>query len=406
MQRIVFINLHANPFLLKNLKSFIWKQSCALKHKYFLDYLISNPNIEVCNYINEKGFTLICSFPKSIQRVLDKLRFWEHRITLKKNGIPLKAVKVLKSMEEIRQDDIVISYSSIPNTLFDLNEINAFKAISLIHFYGNKLESELLHKANPSLLFNESNLMKYSLIFNKYYDWYKGEFLVHNFVAADRFKVIIPFSERCCKCFSTGTITYRSHPEQLDVYGDTCIQPTRKQIASNKEKLSQYISCYNSDYLEDAVLKKYLPSDNFIVHLYKVWYNSTHGAQQKKYFSFNMVEKFNEHKMCIIGEEVLGIPGIGFVEGMSCGCAYIGQTLGYYEDYGMKEGVHYIGYDGSLDNLIKKISYYQDPAHNTELESIAEKGYEFAREHFSGTNAAKDLLDKLIAARNSWMKNQ
>ena len=64
-------------------------------------------------------------------------------------------------------------------------------------------------------------------------------------------------------------------------------------------------------------------------------------------------EKFNEYKMCLIGEEILGVPGIGFVEGMACGCAYFGKR-GYYEDYGMKEGVHYIAYDGSPDDLLEK----------------------------------------------------
>ena len=71
-------------------------------------------------------------------------------------------------------------------------------------------------------------------------------------------------------------------------------------------------------------------------------------------FSFDMVAKFNEYKMCIVGEEITGVPGIGFVEGMVCGCAYIGLNNGLYEQYGLKEGVHYIGYDGTLPDLTEK----------------------------------------------------
>ena len=126
-------------------------------------------------------------------------------------------------------------------------------------------------------------------------------------------------------------------------------------------------------------------------------------GHQKKYYSFDMVEKFNDYKMCVVGEEINGLPGIGFVEGMACGCAYFGQTVGYYEDYGMKEGVHYIGYDGTLDDLKAKIGYYQQPEHQQELETIAKAGCEFVRSHFNGPAAAKSLFNNLIDAQRRWL---
>lgn len=114
-----------------------------------------------------------------------------------------------------------------------------------------------------------------------------------------------------------------------------------------------------------------------------------------------MVESFNNYKMCIVGEEILGVPGIGFVEGMACGCAYIGQTLGYYEDLGMKAGIHYIGYDGTLDDLKAKITYYQQPEQQEELERIANSGYEFVHDNFNGESAAKNLIDKIVKMRDN-----
>lgn len=399
MQRIIFVNLHANEFLLKPLSKYIWKQSCAFKHKYFLEYLLNNPDIEVCNYISKDGFTLIKSFPELLMKLIRPLRFWENRIVMRKNGIPRKKVKVVKK-KDIQPDDIVIGYRNI--SLSDMEQINAFKAVCMLHFHGELSDSERIQKANPNILFNESDLGKCSEIFQRYYGWYKGKFLVHPFVAAPRFKRIKPFAERENRCFSTGTITYKLHPEFLEVYGDSCDQPTRKQILVNKEELKPWVACYNSDYLEDADMKKYLPTDGFFTHYRKVYYNLRHGGQQKKYFSFDMVEKFNEFKMCLVGEEILGVPGIGFVEGMACGCAYIGQTTGFYEDYGMRAGVHYIGYDGTLEDLKAKISYYQQPEHQEELERIANAGYEFAQSHFRGDVVAKELLDKLQKAQAEW----
>lgn len=396
MQRIVFINLHANEFLVKTLKKHLWKQSCAFKHKYFLDYLLSRSDIEVCNYINREGFTLVKSFPKPIMWFLKSLRFIENKIVMKLNKIKSNKIRVLRNIHDIHHDDIVIAYRHVPSTLSDLNQITALRVVSMIHFHGEQSDSDLIKNANPDFLFNECDLSKTSAIFRRYYGWYRRPFIVHPFVAAPRFKRIKPFSERENRCFSTGTITYKLHKEFLDVYGDSCDQPTRKQIMTNAKELEPYCACYNSDYLEDSDLKKYLPEDNFFEHYYKVWFNMTHSGQQKKYFSFDMVEKFNDFKMCLIGEEILGVPGIGFVEGMSCGCAYIGQKVGYYEDLGMVEGVHYIGYDGSLEDLKAKISYYQQPEHQKELENIANAGYEFAKLHFNGNSVAKALYEKLI----------
>lgn len=91
----------------------------------------------------------------------------------------------------------------------------------------------------------------------------------------------------------------------------------------------------------------------------------------------------------------MGIPGIGFVEAMACGCAYIGQTTGYYEDYGMQEGVHYIGYDGTKEDLAAKIEYWQRPENQNKLMEIANAGYNFVKENFDSTIVASRLLEQL-----------
>lgn len=406
MQRVVFINLHANEFLVKTLNKYIWKQSCAFKHKFFLEYLLNKPDVEVCNYVNQDGFTLVNSLPKPIMWFLKKFRFLENRIVMYKNGLNKENITLIKRRWDIRPDDIVIGYRHVPCSITDMNEINAFKAIHMIHFHGELSDSHRIRNAAPDVLVNECDLSRTSEIFRRYYSWFKGKFIVHSFVGATRFQRIKPFAERENRCFSTGTITYKLHPEFLEVYGDSCDQPTRKQILINAKELEPWCVCYNSDYLEDTDMKKYTPTDNIFQHYLKVWYNMRHTGQQRKYFSFNMVDKFNDFKMCLVGEEILGVPGIGFVEGMCCGCAYIGQKMGYYEDLGMQEGVHYIGYDGSLSDLKAKITYYQQPEHQLELEHIAENGFQFAQVHFRGENVAEDLLNKLIKAQNEWNRNR
>lgn len=395
MQRIVFVNLHGNEMLVKTLYKYLFKQSIAIKHKYLLDYLLSkNDEYEVCSFINKNGFSLFKNLPETTT-LLNHFRFLEHRIILKANHIPLSKIHLLKNAKEIANNDIILLYRHGVSQYEEMENIRAFKAVSLIHFFGTADESRTIRNINPDILFNESDLSANSRIFNEYYSWYSKEFIVHPFVPAERFKNIKPFAERQNKCFSTGTITYKTHPEFLSVYGDPCDQPARKLVKDNPEFFKDTVDCYSSDYLEDNPGKQIKESDCAIVKLYKKVYNSTHIGKQKKYFSFNMVEKFNDYKMHLVGEEILGVPGIGFVEGMACGSAYIGIDSPMYRDLGLIPGVHYIAYDGTKEGLKATVEYYQKQENQEELARIAATGCKYVQEHFNGETAARDLLEKI-----------
>lgn len=394
--RIVFVNLHGNEFLVKTLNKFIFKQSVAIKHKYLLDYLLSRDDIEVCSFINKRGLSLSYS---TRNKFLQSFRFLDHRITMKKNGIPIDKIKVLKSEDEIRHDDIVILYQLFgPQFEFDKRP-DAFIAVSQLHFALGA--SSMMERLDPDLMYNESNMQKRFVGFDEYFGWFHKQYMVIPFVFAPRFKVVKPFAERQNKAVSVGTVTYPGY--LVKYYGHDCLQPARKQVYDNAKELTPWVDCFNSDYLEDQKVYTSSASDNQVVRVLKRLHDKFFVGQQKKYYSFDMVEKFNDYKMCIVGEEIIGLPGIGFVEGMACGCAYLGQTVGYYEDYGMKEGVHYIGYDGTLDDLKAKISYYQQPEHQAELETIARTGCEFVRSHFNGQAAAQSLLNNLLDAQRRWL---
>ena len=394
--RIVFVNLHANEFLVKTLNKFIFKQSVAIKHKYILDYLLSRDDVEVCSFINKRGLSLSYS---TRNRFLQSFRFLDHRITMHKNGIPMSKIKVLKHEDEIRHDDLVILYQIFgPQFEFDKRP-DAFIAVSQLHFALSA--SAMMEKVGPDLMFNESNMQQRFVGFNEYFGWFHKQYMVIPFVFAPRFKVIKPFAERQNKAVSVGTVTYPDY--LIKYYGHNCLQPARKQVYDNARELAPWVDCFNSDYLEDDKLSKHSANDSKLVKTFKRLHDKFFVGHQKKYYSFDMVEKFNDYKMCIVGEEIVGLPGIGFVEGMACGCAYLGQTVGYYEDYGMKEGVHYIGYDGTLDDLKAKITYYQQPEHQQELETIARTGCEFVRSHFNGPAAAESLLNNLLEAQRRWL---
>lgn len=404
-QRIIFINLHTCWMLVRNSQVIYFKTSAALKHRYLLDYLLNSDEYEVCNYITEHGFSLVPN-DGGILNKLHCLRFLENKTILKKNGIDPKKVTILTSPKEIRPDDIVILYNIMGKSNYEVaGNIKAFKALSMLHFHGRKIEDEYMKKADFQCYFNEVDLSKSSELFRKYYH-VERPWIVIPFVFAERFKNVKPFEERQNKCFSTGTITYKEHEEFLSVYNDPCDQPARKFVKDNPDFFKDTVDCYSCDYLEDNAGKKYVDGENYIVRMYKKVYNLTHVGKQKKYYSFNMVEKFNDYKMHLVGEEILGVPGIGYVEGMACGSAYIGLDSPMYRDLGLIPGVHYISYDGTKEGLKRTVEYYQQKEHQKELEQIAKTGCEFVRSHFSGSVVAEQFLHDLKAQQQKWLNNK
>lgn len=395
MKRIVFVNLHSDWMLVKTSSVYVYKFSAAIKHGYLLKYLLNNPEYEVCNYINDRGFSLLPKGNDAMFKFFNLFSSVENRIILKKNGIDPKKITVLRKLSDIKPDDIVILYNIHPEHYREMENVKAFKALSVLHFHGYKADNEKMLRAGIDCIFNEADLSKTSKLWQTYFT-VKSPWIVIPFVFAPRFQVKKLFAERQNKAFAVGTITYKVHKDYLDVYGESCLQPMRKLIKVNPEYYKDTIDCYSEDYLEGDEGLKIKETDNKLVAFYKKIYNHFHIGQQKKYFSFDMVEKFNDYKMCIVAEEALGLPGIGFVEGMACGCAYIGLDSPMYRDYGLIPGVHYISYDGTKEGLRNIIEYYQQPEHQEELERIAKTGCEFVRKNFQGDVVAERLFKELF----------
>ena len=55
----------------------------------------------------------------------------------------------------------------------------------------------------------------------------------------------------------------------LDTYGDSCDQPSRKQIKDNPEYFKDTVYCTSSDYLEDNAGKTVKNNDFPIIKVYK-----------------------------------------------------------------------------------------------------------------------------------------
>jgi glycosyltransferase involved in cell wall biosynthesis len=249
-----------------------------------------------------------------------------------------------------------------------------------------------------------------SSYFRHYFNWYDKEVLILPFVAQSRFQNNIAFEKRINKVLSTGTNTQKMKEDDfISFFHTDILQPMRSEIIENIDLLKNYIDPMINNLQSSNItiihkeksnlskFKYFLFSDlaRLIKLILKGFFNIKldNLKNDSNYYKVDIVEKYNSYKMFIVPEEIIGVPGIGFIEGMNCGCAYIGVDGPMYNDLGMIAGTHFISYDGTMDDLKTKIDYYQK--NEKVLEKIAMNGYQFAKNNFDPNKIANSFFKRL-----------
>ena len=389
--RLIFIDMHCINFLGKTwsmIKS--GSKIATFKHRFIVDYALSH-NIEVCNYITGES-TEIKRYGRFITR--DKWHIGskiEHQKVMQENfGDKWKKIKIV-SKDDIRKDDIVIGYLYKWYQLEVMKSLPCIKIVMFNHFVS--INNELnLNNYKINAFINEIDLSDNQFV-NKYIRREKIKQIVCPFIFANRFHN--KNGNRKNKLLAIGTLStckgnsgYKLYREY---FGTEWIQLSRKMIFDSADKYKEDIDSFISYIFEDK--KEIYDTDSFFVKIYKKMKNRYTPWTQSKYTSFDMVDKFNEYKMFVCPEELVGMPGIGFVEGMACGTAYLGLDTAYYRKLGLIPGKHYISYDGSMKDLLKKIRYYE--MHKDELARIAENGELFVRGNFNEKAVAERFFTAL-----------
>jgi len=78
-----------------------------------------------------------------------------------------------------------------------------------------------------------------------------------------------------------------------------------------------------------------------------------------------------------------------------CGCVLIGKAGDFYEELGFEDGVNFISYDGTLTDLVDKITFYQE--NTIILENIANNSYEFVKKNFNEYEVSSNFINKIQA---------
>jgi hypothetical protein len=355
------------------------------------------------------------------------------------NKFTLSRFRVIKKLEELGRNDVFFTFlygnlitldgvlnNKMKYLMKQLSVSNAYKVVHLSHYgYDARGGAEHSRVAKIDLFVSETNLQKNSDFFKFYYSWYTKDVYVLPFVPHDRFYISTDFSNRLNKAVAIGTLTDPiKNRAFVDYFKGGILQPMRFEIFKNSIDLGEYLDSYISEILNPnsigqpthhqpskIEMLKNLLSATILHNIYwelkkrirlwayvlKLYLNPNSAARtyesERTYMKFDIVQTYNRYKMFVNPEEVIGLPGIGFVEGMACGCAYIGLKSPMYSDIGMVDGVHYIGYDGSIYDLKEKIHYYQ--FHEKELSCIANNGFRFIRETCCKEKVMGKFLDYL-----------
>lgn len=173
--------------------------------------------------------------------------------------------------------------------------------------------------------------------------------LVLPFAVSKRFFQKRPLEERSAKCAATGTfhnlqneMPHAYYRNYIDFFKTNTYHPVRKLLYQHRTEISDWLTCRISPYRETIGDNKFSARLRRLLRL---------DVVQADYFSFDIVDFYNQHRYAIVGEELSGAPAVGFFEGMACGNVMLGQRGSFYDGLGLEPNVHYLPHDGSIQSI-------------------------------------------------------
>ena len=369
----------------------------SFKHQFVLRYFLNN-DYEVRNLITDKGTS--AGFPyRKFTTHSRWCRTLESIFVEKKNNLPY--IKPI-TLDAILPTDVVIGFLVKPYQIPIMSSLNCFKIVFGNHFISIAKPLDL-DKTGVHAFVNEIDLSNNAFV-NRYINNKHCDNITLPYVFARRFEIRKPFVQRENKAMAVGTAsTCEGLKGVYDLYREyfhtNIIQPMRWEILEKKDQIKDVIDCYIGDIRSGSVKKK---TPHGIVDKILWKFQSNKVGNQSDYTSFDMVETFNKYKMFTCPEELVGMPGIGAIEGMACGTAYLGIEHEMYKSLGLIPGVHYIPYDGTLDGMVKVIKEYQ--LKPDELERIANAGCDYVRSRFNEEAVINTFVKQLNESYSRYIK--
>ena len=392
-QRLIFINIHWNHLLMNTSMFYLFNIKAPQKYSILFQKLLEKPDIEICNFVTSKGtivpYRLYCPFRRFLACI-------ESKCILKKNGYSNK-IKNIHKLSDIRSDDIVFAFIHPRGGADQLQFMKCEKYLHLNQYSSHsisELNQAIPYATNYILEANtakEGNYLMTASMCNGF------TFHILPYIVASRFINIVSFEKRKKVAIAMGTIAKFEEENDYTIFYKTMfLHKMREEIYENKDYLAGVVDVSVSPYIENRTSGKLNKHHGVLYSLYNLIKNKP-GAQ-KSYFSFNIVDKYNEYQMAVVPEEICGIPAIGAFESMACGCALIAIDDSMYKDLGLVPGIHYVAYDNTVEDLRNKVLYYQK--HEDELKKIADAGCSFVRSRFTSEKITDIFLNKILSYKH------
>lgn len=331
------------------------------------------------------------------QRFIRLFSFFEIYAWCLINGLNPFKQTVLFSLDRLNpKTDVLFGFAFLGRTFLDtdLLEKSFFKRFTgrkllhATHFYENtEYIANTIRKTNTRAMVSEVDVRR-SVYFRNYFD-YIDAICILPFALRDRYRVTTGFLSRKNKCVALGTLAFfpdgnAPTEDHFSFFKTNTLHPMRKEIFDHATELAPFV-----DSLIVTHKKKPQNRKRSIGEI--MWANINPAT--KEYHSFDIVDAYNRYRMFVSPEETIGQPSVNTIEGMACGCAYIGLDDHMYEDLGFQKGVHYIPYDGTVAGLARVIGHYQ--SRPDELARIAAAGRDIVRQRCEPNSALRAFVKNL-----------
>ncbi len=321
------------------------------------------------------------------------------------NSVPKNTNSILAHTSSLTKGDalFVLAFEHLqryPSNDWEAPSIEVRKFVHLTHYFFRTKEIASNVKFTPNTtLISEVDLPSGSPYFRAVFDGPLQAFKVLPFAVSDRFRPSKSFSLRESRAVAVGsfmTFPKAPHTELMcNFYETNTIHPLRKEIWEKRNSLAETMNVkitYINDF-HDLKKPLFYSCNSLLNNFTEVFVkNIIRNYGKSDHFRYNIVDLYNDFQMVISTSENGELPSIGTFEAMACGCAALCSSDVNYDSIGLQAGVHFVEFNGTFDDLVEKIKYYQ--VHPDELAQIAKNGEEFVRSHFmAGT--IKDLFVSL-----------
>jgi hypothetical protein len=351
---VTFYNPHVDDFLSEPLQFRLLKRRALKKYGFMFDEArASGRSVSVLIDGTASGLipeTLFHRLPHWLRLLLTGV---EYRLWRRINNFGSEVQRV--EIPNAPIDDVLIAFSYKAATgRFGLREatLQRYRAVvfHLSHYFLATAEKAANIQRLPNAYLAGDSDISGNPYFCHYFGWYSKRFLILSFPVGKRFVNQQPWLSRDPRAVATGSFhdlrlehPARKYADFMTTTEVTTYHPVRLAIYEAADRLTAWVHCKISPYRQYGQSR----FSRMLAHF---------RVTQKKYFSINIVDLYNQHRYAVVGEELSGFPALGAIEAMACGSILVAQPE-YYAGLGLTPWIHFVPYDGDVNSLPKTLMH-------------------------------------------------